>query len=75
MRGRGDPRDVDVLALHDALMSLAALDARQSHIVELRTFAGLNLREVALVLGVSVATVSREWASAKAWLYRELAKH
>ena len=66
-------RDVEVLALHDALKSLAGLDPRQSHIVELRTFAGLNLREVAVVLGISVATVSREWASAKAWLYGELA--
>ena len=72
-RQRSAPRDLDVLALHDALTSLAALDERQSRIVELRTFAGLNLRETAEVLGVSVSTVSREWVSAKAWLYGELA--
>ncbi len=66
-------REVNVLALNDALLALAALDERQSQIVELRTFAGLSRREIAEVLGVSVATVSREWASAKAWLYGELA--
>lgn len=65
-------RDVDLIALDDALLSLAKMDRRQSRIVELRTFAGLSLVETAEVLQVSVATVSRDWASAKAWLYGEL---
>ncbi len=73
-RDRSAPRNLDILALHDALTALAALDERQSRIVELRTFAGLNLRETAEVLEISVATVSREWASAKAWLYGQLAE-
>jgi len=73
-RDRAKSRDYDVLELHDALKSLALLDPRQGRIVELRTFAGLSLREIAEVLEVSVATVSRDWASAKAWLYGELAR-
>ncbi len=71
-RERSAAPDVEVLALHEALKSLAAMDERQSRIVELRTFAGLNLDETAEVLGVSRATVSREWASARAWLYGQL---
>ena len=64
--------DVDILALDDALEALAALDERQGRIVELRIFAGLNVREVAEVLEISIATANRDWASAKAWLYGEL---
>ena len=71
-RERSDAPDVEVLALHEVLKSLAEMDERQSRIVELRTFAGLGLVETAEVLGVSRATVSREWASAKAWLYGQL---
>jgi len=63
---------VDLLALNEALETLAALSARQSRIVELRCFAGLDLTETAEVLDVSRSTVGREWASARAWLYREL---
>ncbi len=63
---------VDVLALHDALERLAALDPEQARLVELRYFAGLNIEETADALGVSPATVKREWAVARAWLRREL---
>lgn len=63
---------VDILALDFALEKLAALDAPQSRIVELRFFGGLTVEETAAALGVSPATVKREWAMAKGWLYREL---
>lgn len=66
------PLDVDVLRLDDALNGLARLDERQSRIVELRFFTGLSLAETADLMGVSAATVSREWATARAWLYREI---
>jgi RNA polymerase sigma factor (TIGR02999 family) len=68
-------RDVDVLALDDALNRLAALDPQQERIVELRYFGGLTLDETAEVIGVSTATVKREWAIAKAWLRAELSNH
>ncbi|GLC24904.1 sigma-70 family RNA polymerase sigma factor [Roseisolibacter agri] len=67
-----EPR-VDLLALHDALSRLAAFDARQAHVVELRYFGGLTIDETAAALGLSPATVKREWAVARAWLRRELA--
>jgi RNA polymerase sigma factor (TIGR02999 family) len=63
---------VDVIALDEALARLASLDAQQERIVELRFFAGLTLEETAEALGISPATVKREWASAKAWLFHEL---
>lgn len=63
---------VDVLALNQALDALSAIDARQCRVVELRFFAGLTIDEAAEALGVSPATVEREWALAKAWLYRQL---
>jgi RNA polymerase sigma factor (TIGR02999 family) len=66
--------DVDLRLLDDALTSLARLDERQSRLVELRFFAGLSVEETALVMGVSDRTVKREWASARAWLFRELAR-
>jgi RNA polymerase sigma factor (TIGR02999 family) len=65
-------REVDVVALDDALKQLAALDLQQSRVVELRFFGGLSIEETALVLGVSPATVKREWATARAWLHREI---
>jgi RNA polymerase sigma-70 factor, ECF subfamily len=65
--------DVDVLALHEALERLAVLDPDQARLVELRYFAGLGIEETAEALGVSPATVKREWAVARAWLRRELA--
>ena len=64
--------DVDVLALDEALTRLAAADAEKARIVELRYFAGLSVPEVAEVTGTSTATVKRQWAIAKAWLYRAM---
>lgn len=63
---------VDTLALDRALTKLEALDPEQARIVELRFFGGLTVEETAAVTGVSPATVKREWALAKGWLYREL---
>ena len=63
---------VDVLALDEALDTLSSLDVRQCRVVELRFFAGLNIPEAADALGVSTATVEREWAMAKAWLHQRL---
>jgi RNA polymerase sigma factor (TIGR02999 family) len=63
-------REVDVIAVDEALTRLAAIDAHQAHIVELRFFAGLTLKETAEVLQLSTATIKREWSMAKAWLYR-----
>ncbi len=64
--------DVDVDALHDALARLELLDARQARIVELRFLAGRSVEETAALLGISVATVKRDWATARLWLLREL---
>jgi RNA polymerase sigma factor (TIGR02999 family) len=64
---------VDVVAIDTALLRLETLDAAQSHIVELRYFGGLTLEETASVVGISLATVKREWTMARAWLRRELA--
>ena len=69
----GQP-DLDVLAVDDALNTLAKLDPKQSRIVELRFFSGLSIEETAEVLGVSPATVKREWTIAKAWLYLQIAR-
>jgi RNA polymerase sigma factor (TIGR02999 family) len=63
---------VDVVALDQALERLASTYPRQSRLVELRFFGGLTVEETALVLDVSPITVKRDWALAKAWLYREL---
>jgi RNA polymerase sigma factor (TIGR02999 family) len=65
-------RNLRLVALDDALNGLAELDARQSQIVELRFFGGLSIDETSEVLGVSQATVKREWSTARAWLYREM---
>ena len=65
-------RDEDVLALHEALEKLHQLDERQARIVELRFFGGLNVAEVAEVLGVSKRTVENDWTMVRAWLKREL---
>jgi RNA polymerase sigma factor (TIGR02999 family) len=64
--------DVDVLALHEALERLAALDPSLARLVELRYFGGLSIEETAEALDVSPATVKREWALARGWLRREL---
>lgn len=63
---------VDVLALDEALDALSSIDDRQCRVVELRFFAGLNIDEAADALQISSATVEREWALAKAWLFRRL---
>lgn len=65
-------RDINLVALDEALNELAKLDQQQSRIVELRFFGGLTNEEIAEVLKTSPATVSREWAIAKMWLHREL---
>ena len=65
---------VDLIALDDALNALAALDARQCRLVELRYFAGLSIEETSQVLEVSPATVKREWATARLWLLREMSR-
>ena len=62
----------DVIAIDEALERLAAIDPRQGRLIELRFFVGLNVDEVAEVMGISPITVKREWRSAKAWLHREL---
>jgi RNA polymerase sigma-70 factor (ECF subfamily) len=67
-------RSEELIALDEALTRLAAWDPRQSRIVELRFFGGLTDEETAEVLNVSVRTVKRDWAIAKAWLYAELTK-
>jgi RNA polymerase sigma factor (sigma-70 family) len=64
-------RDVDFVALDDALTALTRLDTRQGQIVELRFFGGLSVEETAEVLRISPATVMRDWNVAKAWLRRE----
>jgi RNA polymerase sigma factor (TIGR02999 family) len=68
-------RDVDLLALDEALERLAKIDPQRSRIVELRFFGGLSNEESAEVLGVSPATVQRQWSGARAWLYHELGAH
>ncbi|MBA2503513.1 MAG: sigma-70 family RNA polymerase sigma factor [Pyrinomonadaceae bacterium] len=62
--------DLDLLKLDEALTELAKLDPRRSRVVELRFFAGLDMKETAEALHVSIATVLRDWNMAKAWLYR-----
>ena len=65
-------QNLDLLALDDALNALAALDPRQSQVVEMRFFGGLSIEETAEALKVSPATVRRDWSLARAWLRREL---
>ena len=69
-----EQREVDLMALDEALNGLAELDAPQARIVELRFFAGLTIEEVAEVMGLSPATIKREWESAKLWLRRQLSR-
>jgi RNA polymerase sigma-70 factor, ECF subfamily len=67
-----EDRSAELIALDEALKSLAEIDPRKSQVVELRFFGGLNAKETAEALNVSQRTVEREWNSARAWLYREL---
>jgi RNA polymerase sigma factor (TIGR02999 family) len=71
-RDVGLEEDLDLVALDDALKDLAQLDPRQARVVELKFFGGLNIDETAEVLGVSSATVTRDWRYARAWLVRQL---
>ena len=70
--GVSNSRSLDLVRLDDALEALAALDARQAKIVELRFFGELSIEETAEVVRLSPATVKREWAAARTWLRREL---
>ena len=65
-------QDIDVVRLDDALLSLATKDEQQCRVVELRFFGGLSIEETAEVLRISPSTVKRDWAAAKAWLYRDM---
>lgn len=67
-----EQRDIDLVLLDQALQELSGLDPRHARIVELRFFGGLTLEETAEVLGVSPATVKRDWSLARTWLYRRL---
>lgn len=67
--------DEDILALDEALRKLASFDLELSKVVELKFFAGLNVEETACALGLSPATVKKEWSLAKAWLFRELGEN
>ena len=69
----GAAPDRDLVAVHEALLAFEEVDARAAKVVELRFFGGLENDEVALALDVSLATVKRDWAVARAWLHRELA--
>ncbi|MGZ5476817.1 MAG: ECF-type sigma factor [Thermoanaerobaculia bacterium] len=64
--------DLNLVALDNVLERLAALDPQQARIVEVRFFGGLTIDEAAAVVGISPATVKREWATAKAWLYQQV---
>ena len=67
-------KNVDLIALDEALTKLAKIDEQQVRIVELRFFSGLSMAEAAEVLKISRATATRDWAMAKAWLHRELTR-
>jgi RNA polymerase sigma factor (TIGR02999 family) len=65
-------RSVDLLSLDRALDELSRLDPQQSRVIELRFFAGLSIEETSRVLGISPATVKRDWTTARIWLHREM---
>jgi len=68
----GNEKDADLLALNEALNSLALMDPQQGRVVELRVFGGLTVEETAQALGMSPRTVKREWSTARAWLHRQM---
>ncbi len=72
--GVGEKKNWEIIALDDALKTLAKVDPQQARIVELRFFAGLSIEETATIVGISPATVKRDWVTAKAWLFRELSR-
>lgn len=67
-----EQRELDVIALDSALQELSRIDPQQAQIVEMRFFADLSIEETAQALGISPATVKRDWAMARAWLYRTM---
>ena len=69
-----EDRAVEMIAIHDALTKLAAMDPKQAQIVELRFFGGLSIEETAKLMSISEPTVKRYWNSARAWLHSEIAK-
>jgi len=69
---QAQPIDIDLVALDDALKTLADIDPQQSRIVELKFFAGLTNEDASEILGISTSTVKRDWVTARAWLFREL---
>lgn len=68
----GHSLPAEVVQVHDALLAFEAIDARAAKVVELKFFGGLEITEIAEVLGISAPTVKRDWALARAWLHREL---
>jgi RNA polymerase sigma factor (TIGR02999 family) len=72
MLTQGQDKDVDVVALDDALKALTQIDPRKARVVELRFFGGLTFEETAEILKVSAITVQRDWSTARAWLHREM---
>jgi RNA polymerase sigma factor (TIGR02999 family) len=66
--------DAELLALDDALNQLAGIDERQGKIVEMKFFGGLSAPEISQVLGISRATVDRDWATARVWLHRQMSR-
>jgi DNA-directed RNA polymerase specialized sigma24 family protein len=69
-----ESRNLDLVALDDALVELAKLNPQQSWVVELRFVGGLSIEETAQVLGLSMATVMRKWSTARIWLHQQLSK-
>lgn len=67
-------KGLDIIALDDALQELSRMNQQHGRLIELRFFAGLSIEETAEGLGISPATVKRDWVVARAWLYRELAR-
>lgn len=68
-------RDAELIVLDDALSDLARIDERQAQVVEMRFFGGLSSPEISEVLGVSRATVDRDWATARVWLHRQVSRN
>jgi RNA polymerase sigma factor (TIGR02999 family) len=68
----GDNQSQSVIAVHDALLALEQIDSRAAKVVELKFFGGLEIEEIAELLGLSTATIKRDWTLARAWLHREL---
>lgn len=72
--GLGTVNEPDIIAIDDALQTLAKFDERKARVVEMRFFGGLNSEEIGQVLRVSAVTVSRDWSTARAWLHREMSR-